>query len=98
MYTIKKMSEFDNWLKELRDHPTRIRLLRRLERAQRGVLGDVASVGGGVYEMREFFGPGWRMYYRQCGNTLIIMLGGGDKASQPKDIKLAKSLAETLEE
>lgn len=48
--------------------------------------------------MREFFGPGWRMYYVQHGKALIIMLGGGDKASQPKDIEMAKSLAETLEE
>lgn len=98
MYTIKKMPEFDNWLNGLRDRSTQIRLLRRLEKAQRGLLGDVSSVGDGVYEMREFFGPGWRMYYLQHGEALIIMLGGGDKSSQSKDIELAKSLAETLEE
>lgn len=98
MYTIKKMPEFDNWLEGLRDRYTQIRLLRRLEKAQRGLLGDVSSVGNGVYEMREFFGPGWRMYYVQHGKALIIMLGGGDKASQLKDIEMAKSLAETLEE
>ena len=73
-------------------------MLRRLEKAQRGLLGDVSSVGGGVYEMREFFGPGWRLYYYQRGETLIIMLGGGDKASQSKDIEMAKSLAATLDE
>jgi putative addiction module killer protein len=98
MYTIKKMPEFDNWLNRLRDRSTQIRLLRRLEKAQRGLLGDISSVGGGVYEMREFFGPGWRMYYVQHGEALIIMLGGGDKASQSNDIEMAKSLAETLEE
>jgi putative addiction module killer protein len=76
--------------------PTRLRLLRRLEKAQRGLLGDVAPVGDGVYEMREFFGPGWRMYYIQLGDLLIIMLGGGDKSSQPADIAAAKALASTL--
>ena len=92
------MPQFASWLKGLRDRPTRTRLLRRLEKAQRGLLGDVSSVGGGVYEMREFFGPGWRMYYYQRGETLIIMLGGGDKGSQSKDIEIAISMAETLEE
>jgi len=62
------------------------------------LFGDVSSLGGGVYEMREFFGPGWRLYYCQRGETLIVMLGGGDKASQSKDIEMAKSLAVTLEE
>ncbi len=98
MYIIKKMPEFDIWLNRLRDRSTQIRLLRRLEKAQRGLLGDVSPVGGGVYEMREFFGPGWRMYYVLHDAALIIMLGGGDKASQSKDIEMAKSLAKTLEE
>ena len=92
------MAEFDHWINSLRDRPTRIRLLRRLEKAQRGLLGDINSVGDGVYEMREFFGPGWRMYYIQCGDTLIVMLGGGDKSSQVNDILAAKALAVTLME
>lgn len=62
MYTIKWTIEFEHWITRLRDRPTRIRLLRRLEKAQRGLLGDVSPVGEGVFEMREFFGPGWRMY------------------------------------
>lgn len=67
-------------------------MLRRLEKAQRGLLGDVAPVGGGVYEMREFFGPGWRMYYKQLNEGIIIMLGGGDKSGQAADIEFpAKS-------
>ena len=97
MYTIKKMPEFDKWINGIRDRSTKMRLLRRLEKAQRGLLGDVASVGAGVYEMREFFGPGWRMYYCQHGDTLVIMLGGGNKTSQSKDIEVAKSLAASLE-
>lgn len=76
---------------------TKMRLSRRLDKAQRGVLGDVKPVGEGVYEMREFFGPGWRMYYVQKGDVLIVMLGGGDKSSQSKDIKRAIELSKTLE-
>ena len=56
------------------------------------------SVGDGVMEMREHFGPGWRMYYVQKGTTLIVMLGGGDKDTQSRDIAAAKQLAETLED
>jgi len=73
-------------------------LLRRLEKVQRGLLGDVNSVGDGVYEIREFFGPGWRMYYIQRGEMLIIMLGGGDKSTQIKDIATAKATALTIKE
>ena len=98
MYIIKRMPEFDHWLDHLRDRPTRIRLLRRLEKAQRGLLGDVNPVGEGVCEMREFFGPGWRMYYIQRGEMLIVMLGGGDKSSQAKDIVAAKALAVMIKE
>lgn len=92
------MPEFDHWLDHLRDRPTRIRLLRRLEKAQRGLLGDVNPVGEGVCEMREFFGPGWRMYYIQRGEMLIVMLGGGDKSTQAKDIVAAKALAVMIKE
>ena len=98
MYTIKRMPNFDRWLRGVRDRHTRVRLLRRLEKAQRGLLGDVAPVGDGVYEMREYFGPGWRMYYVQKGTNLIVMLGGGDKTSQAADIVAAKALAILLEE
>jgi putative addiction module killer protein len=98
MYTLKQTPQFNQWLNGLRDRQTRFRLLRRLEKAQRGLLGDVASVGEGVYEMREFFGSGWRMYYVQKGDTLIIMLGGGDKSSQVNDIKTAKAVAADLKE
>lgn len=98
MYIIKKTAEFDSWLDHLRDRSTQMRLLRRLEKAQRGLLGDVNSVGGGVYEMREFFGSGWRMYFIQRREMVIIMLGGGDKSTQAKDIAAAKALAATIKE
>jgi putative addiction module killer protein len=98
MYEIKRTDEFDRWFGQIRNRPTRIRLLRRLEKAQRGLLGDVSGVGGGIYEMREFFGPGWRMYYLQMGQQLIIMLGGGNKGNQSKDIEAARVLADRIRE
>ena len=98
MYTVKRHPHFDRWLDSIKDRPTRIRLLRRLEKAQRGLLGDVQSVDQGVYEMREFFGPGWRMYYTMMNNVMIVMLGGGNKSSQSEDIAKAITLAKTLQE
>jgi putative addiction module killer protein len=82
MHTIKRLPDFDDWLNGLKDGMTRIRLARRLEKVQRGLLGDVAPVGEGVNEMREHFGPGWRMYYSERNDMLIVMLGGGDKSTQ----------------
>lgn len=98
MFTVRQHPEFTAWLGGLRDGMTRIRLARRLEKAQRGNLGDVKPVGDGVFEMREFFGPGWRMYYVQRGSLLIVMLGGGDKSTQQADIAAAQALAATLED
>lgn len=98
MYTIKQLPEFSEWMFGLKDGLTRRRLARRLQKAQNGNLGDVSAVGEGVSEMREHFGPGWRMYYVQRGDVLIVMLGGGDKSSQAADIAKAIKLAATLEE
>lgn len=98
MYTIKRTPEFEDWLINLKDGMTRIRLARRLEKAQRGLLGDIAPVGEGVSEMREFFGPGWRMYYTERNGMLIIMLGGGDKSTQSDDIARAIAMSRTIVE
>lgn len=98
MITIKRMPQFDAWFNALRDGMTRRRLIARLRKAQLGNLGDVKSVGAGVFEMRENFGPGWRMYYVQRGAVLIVMLGGGGKSTQSADIATAKRLAGTIEE
>lgn len=98
MYTLKRTDEFAAWLSGLRDGLTRRRLVRRLEKAQLGQLGDIKPVGKGVFEMREHFGPGWRMYYVQRGTVLIVMLGGGDKSTQAADIAKAMQLAATLED
>jgi putative addiction module killer protein len=96
MFTIVETEGFSRWLSGLRDMPTRMRLLTRLRKASLGNLGDVKPVGGGVWEMREFFGPGWRMYYVQRGEVLLVMLGGGVKSSQQKDIATAQALAKEI--
>ena len=97
MFEIVQLPEFDDWIDGLKDNITRIRLSRRLEKARRGHLGDVKFVGDGVWEMREFFGSGFRMYYIQQGELLIVMLGGGDKSTQQRDIDRAIALSKTLE-
>ena len=97
MYIIKHINEFDDWLNDLKDNTVRLRLARRLDKASRGLLGDVESVGEGISEMREHFGAGWRMYYVVRGNEIIIMLGGGSKSTQKNDIKTAKKRAKQLE-
>jgi putative addiction module killer protein len=81
----------------LKDPVTRQRLNKRLLKLSLGNLGDIAPVGEGVLEMREHFGPGWRMYCIVRGQTLVIMLGGGDKSTQSKDIRQAIELAQQLE-
>jgi len=98
MFTIKQTDEFTVWIDGIKDGMTRRRLGRRLEKAQAGNFGDVEPVGEGVSEMREHFGPGWRMYYVQRGQVLIVMLGGGDKRTQARDIAAAKKLAATIED
>jgi putative addiction module killer protein len=98
MYTIKRTPEFDVWFSSIRDGSTLRRLVARLRKAQLGNLGDVKPVGGGVFEMREHFGPGWRMYCVQRGAVLIVMLGGGEKSTQATDIAKAVKLAARIEE
>lgn len=98
MFTIKQTQEFAAWLSGLKDGLTKRRLATRLRKASLGNLGDVQPVGDGVFEMREFFGPGWRMYYIQRGPVLILMLGGGDKSTQQADIAKAIQLASLIED
>jgi len=98
IYKLKQLDEFDTWLKSLKDGLTRQRLIKRLRKGQLGNLGDVEPVGEGVFEMREHFGPGWRMYYVQNGDSIIVMLGGGDKSTQKADIRQAIALAKFLED
>ena len=96
MYSVIETEEFSEWLAGLKDVTTRLRLIKRLRRASLGQLGDVKPVGDGVWEMRELFGPGWRMYYVHRGDIIVLMLGGGDKSTQQRDIRRAQLMAKEV--
>ncbi len=82
---------FTDWLNSLRDGRTRRRILQRLFRLESGNFGDCKPVGGGVSELRFFFGPGYRVYFGQEKDVLVVLLCGGDKDSQRRDIRQAKA-------
>jgi putative addiction module killer protein len=95
---IRKTTLFAQWLDELRDLQARARIQARIERLAAGNPGDVEPIGEGVSELRINYGPGYRVYFRKRGRELIILLTGGDKATQAKDIKTALRLARNLSE
>ncbi len=96
MYTIQQTQKFSQWLTKLKDIRVRIAIARRLERAKGGNLGDVKSVGERVFEMRVDMGAGYRLYYTMRGNELIILLVGGDKSTQQRDIVKAIEMAKEI--
>lgn len=96
MIEIRKTEHFANWIDSLRDIQAKSRVLVRIERLASGNVGDVKPVGEGVSEMRINYGPGYRVYFVQRGSELIILLAGGDKSSQSRDIKSAIRLAQNL--
>jgi putative addiction module killer protein len=93
MYTIQKTEHFENWLLKIRDIIVKGKILARLKRAELGNLGDYKPVGEGVFEMRIDYGPGYRIYFLISNRIVVILLTGGDKSSQVKDIKKAKKIA-----
>jgi len=97
MAEIRKTAEFDKWLNGLRDTRAKAKVLVRIQRLAGGNPGDVAPVGGGLSEMRIDYGPGYRAYYRQKGDT-VTFLFGGDKDSQQADIAKSKTVADNLED
>lgn len=97
MYNIQQTSKFSQWLSKLKDMRARIAIVRRMERSQSGNLGDVKSVGESVYEMRIDMGPGYRLYYTMRGSEMIILLVGGDKSTQQRDIEKAIQMAKEIE-
>lgn len=92
MITIRQTSDFADWLQKLRDRNARGRIEVRIRRLTLGNPGDVKSVGDGVSEIRIDYGPGYRLYFSKHGNTVILLLCGGDKSTQPNDIAKAKLL------
>ena len=98
MIEVRQTEEFAGWLEALRDVNARARILNRMRRLAAGNPGDVKPVGSGVSEMRIDYGPGYRVYFVQRGKVLVILLCGGDKRTQERDIAKAKALAEDLED
>ena len=97
MLHIRKTLVYAEWIDNLRDLHGRARILMRVERLAAGNPGDVKPVGGGVSELRIHFGLGYRVYFTQRGLDIVILLAGGVKSSQPKDIQTALQLANNLE-
>jgi putative addiction module killer protein len=98
MMTILKTGRFTKWIKELRDLKGKARIQARIDKLEFGQFGDCESVGSGVLELRIHFGPGYRVYLMQKEKELIILLAGGDKGTQAKDIKQAIKLSNELRE
>ena len=98
MMIIRQTETFRRWERRLGDHRAKALIAARVFRLANGLQGDVKSVGGGVNELRIHHGPGYRVYFKQIGNEIIILLCGGDKGSQPRDIARAKRLAVELEQ
>ena len=98
MLQIRKTDVYANWIDGLRDLQGRARILVRIERLAAGHPGDVKPVGNGVSELRIDFVPGYRVYFTSRGREIVILLAGGDKASQSTDIKTALRLVKNLKE
>jgi putative addiction module killer protein len=96
MVEVRQTEVFSKWLRELRDRQARARIQTRIDRLQLGLAGDVKPVGEGVSELRIDYGPGCRVYFIRRGRELVILLAGGDKRTQNRDIKTAMELARNL--
>lgn len=97
MFSVKALPEFSSWLDQLPDASIRGVVVARIKRLERGLLGDVESVGDGVAELRIHIGAGWRVYFTQRGGQLVVLLAGGSKRTQKSDIRRAKALAALLD-
>ena len=98
MNTFLRSDEFDFWLAALKDKIARARIIHRIRSAEAGNFGDCEPVGEGVSEMRIHVGAGYRLYYMQCGKVVYLLLLGGDKSSQKRDIKRALEIAHAIKQ
>jgi putative addiction module killer protein len=98
MIAVRETDEFSDWMARVQDGRAKARIVRRIDRLAAGNPGDVKSVGEGVSELRIDYGPGYRVYFQQRGAILILLLCGGDKRTQDKDIRKAKNLAKDWKE
>jgi putative addiction module killer protein len=97
MYEVRTTSEFDNWLDNLKNKTAILRISARIDRIQHGNFGDVKAISNELSELRFFFGSGYRVYYTIKGQQIILLLNGGDKSTQKKDIKKANVLLADLQ-
>ena len=98
MIEVRKTEIFTRWFEGLKDRRAKARIQARIDRVEMGNFGDVAPVGEGISELRIFYGPGYRVYLKQRGPIVIILLSGGDKSTQASDITRAKEIAKQLED
>ena len=98
MMGVRKTEIFTKWFDGLKDRRAKARIQARIDRVEMGNFGDVAPVGEGISELRIFYGPGYRVYFVQQGDVVVILLSGGDKSTQPSDIRRAKEIAQQLED
>ena len=96
MIDVRQTAEFSGWLRRLRDANAVARIVARIRRMEQGNQGDARSVGKGIMEMRIDYGPGYRVYFLRHGAEIVILLCGGDKRTQRRDIERARELAEAL--
>ena len=97
MVELRRTKNYDRWLRELYDRRAKAKILQRMDSLREGNPGDAKTVGNGVMEMRIDYGPGYRVYYTHRGKLIVVLLCGGDKSTQQKDIEQAKALAAQLE-
>jgi putative addiction module killer protein len=97
MFSLRPLPEFTAWIEGLKDHSVRGVVVARIKRLERGLMGDVQPVGGGVSELRIHFGTGCRLYFTQRGTQIIVLLVGGSKRTQKRDIQRAKALAARID-
>ena len=96
MIEIRQTAAFTKWIKDLSDRRARLAVAKRIDRLAYGHMGDAKPVGGGIIELRLHIGSGYRVYFTRRGDTIIILLCGGDKGSQARDIVRAKALMNEL--
>jgi putative addiction module killer protein len=96
MYTVRQTEEFVEWLDSLKDRKAQVRIVARLRHAEAGSLGDWQPIEGEVSEMRVDYGPGYRLYFVRRGRVILVLLNGGDKSTQKRDIRRAVKLAAEL--
>jgi len=96
LISVEQTLQFQSWITALRDRRAVARIAERIDRLRLGNFGDIAPVGAGVSELKISYGPGYRVYFRQKGARIVILLCGGDKSTQAADIRQAKALAAQL--